>query len=194
MQSAEGQPGLVPRIRSIPPDACDDDVIAATSTYAFRTWVFLWTHLDDMGRGVDSAKLWAGKLYSLNDKMTEDRVEKDLSELEERGLLIRYEVDGKRYLACAPAYWSWQKPQHPTPSKLPPVPPPEDFVSAAGAAPSGVEGSEGGVEKEGESEGEVSDAALARAMRALALGDKAAQRLLSEAESAAEMLTKDASK
>jgi hypothetical protein len=147
----------VPRIRSVHPDVVDDDVVADMSPYAFRTWVLLWTHLDDEGRGLDSAKLWAGKLYSLNDKMTSERVEKDLSELEERGLLVRYEVDGRRYLSAKPGSWKkYQKPQHPTPSKLPPIPPPEVLMSNSGAPHPGeeleVEGS--CIGEEGESEGE----------------------------------------
>lgn len=138
----------MPRIRSIHPDICDDEVVAELSPYAFRTWVLLWTHLDDDGRGLDSPKLWAGKLYPLNDKMTTERVEKDLSELEERGLLIRYEVDGKRLLTCKPGAWKqWQKPQHPTKSKLS-APPPEALMSGSRVAPVGVVGS--GVEGSGE--------------------------------------------
>jgi len=152
----------VPRIRSIHPDTCDDEVVARLSPYAFRTWVLLWTHLDDKGRGVDSAKLWAGKLYPLNDKMTEERVEKDLAELEAEGLLHRYEVAGRRYLSCKPESWArWQKPQHPTPSKLPEPP---LFVSGSGEAQEAVangslsSGGELSVDvEEGESEGEVAD-------------------------------------
>jgi hypothetical protein len=156
----------MPRIRSVHPDICDDEVIAVLSPYAFRTWVLLWTHLDDKGRGVDSPKLWAGKLYPLNDKMTEERVERDLSELVDRGLLYRYEVDGRRYLTAKPEAWArWQKPQHPTPSKLPEPPlstfhpspqeplsnSPENLTSGSGGR-----GGEGrGAGEEGESEGEA---------------------------------------
>lgn len=155
----------MPRIRSIHPDIADDEVVAELSAYAFRTWVMLWTYLDDDGRGVDSAKLWAGKLYSLNDKMTAERVEKDLSELEERGLLIRYEVDGRRYLTCKPAQWKrWQKPQHPTPSKLPPLPPPLVLMSPTGAAPLGEVGVGSCVGVEGESEGEGASTAACGAL------------------------------
>lgn len=145
----------MPRIRSVHPDIVDDEVVAELSPYAFRTWVMLWTHLDDAGRGVDSPKLWAGKLYPLNDKMTEERVEKDLTELEERGLLVRYEVDGRRYLSAKVSSWpKYQKPQHPTPSKLPPIPPPEHLMSDTGAPQGGVEVERRCIEEEGESEGE----------------------------------------
>ena len=150
----------MPRIRSIHPDTCDDEVVAELSAYAFRTWVLLWTHMDDKGRAVDSAKLWAGKLYPLNDKMTTERVEKDLAELAAAGLLVRYEVDGRRFLTAKPSSWAkWQKPQHPTPSKLPPPPVGSDSGAShedveSGSLRRGMEGSCSG--GEGESEGEPS--------------------------------------
>lgn len=164
----------MPRIRSIHPDACDDELVAQITPAAFRTWVLLWTHLDDKGRGVDSAKLWAGKLYSLNDHMTADKVERDLAELAACGLLIRYEVDGKKYLTCKPESWArWQKPQHPTPSKLPP--PDTSGVAhegfASGSSGSGGERSCYGVE--GESEGEAPVATSRPSVqRALALASE----------------------
>jgi hypothetical protein len=151
----------VPRIRSVHPEICHDEAIAEISPHAFRTWILLWTQLDDEGRGQDNAKLWAGLLYPLNDKMTADRVERDLAELAEATLLIRYEVDGRRYLAAKPESWKRrQRPQKPTTSKLPPVPTTGPTrVVPSGALPHGG----GGVlelemdkEREGESEGEGS--------------------------------------
>lgn len=134
----------MPRIRSVHPDICNDDDVAGLSPYAFRTWVMLWTHLDDKGRGIDNAKLWAGVLYPLNDKMTAERVERDLAELEASNLLIRYEVDGRRYLSAKPSSWAErQKPQKPTPSKLPPIP---TTRLALGQLPTGVEGCRSGAE------------------------------------------------
>lgn len=146
------------RIRSVHPDICDDETLAGVSAYAERTYVRLWTHLDDEGRGVDNAKLWKGKLYPLHDDVTSERVERDLTELTACGLLIRYEIDGKRYLCAKHAAWKkFQRPQHPTPSKLPPIPEPSrNLMSPHG----GGEGSEVGEESsgqggEGESEGEA---------------------------------------
>lgn len=139
------------RIRSVHPDICNDDVLAEVSAYAERTWVRLWTHLDDKGRGPDNAKLWAGLLYPLHDDVTPAKVERDLTELAARGLILRYEVAGKRWLCAKPSGWSrYQKPQHPTPSKIPG--PPEALMRNSGGAHSGVEGS--CIGEEGESEGE----------------------------------------
>jgi hypothetical protein len=151
----------MPRIRSVHPDICDDETLAEVSAYAERTYVRLWTHLDDKGRGIDNPKLWKGKLYPLHDDVTSERVERDLAELSDRGLLIRYEVDGKRYLCAKAEAWAkYQKPQHPTPSKLPePHEVSGDLREDEGKAPVGGVGS--GVEEEssrlggeGESEGE----------------------------------------
>lgn len=147
----------MPRIRSIHPDICDDEVLAAVTAYAERTFLRLWTHLDDKGRGPDNPKLLKGKLYPLHDDVTSDRVERDLSELAACGLLIRYEVEGRRYLCAKPAAWAkYQKPQHPTPSKLPG--PHEASGDLTKPHPGGV-GSGVGEEssrqgEEGESEGE----------------------------------------
>lgn len=152
----------MPRIRSIHPDICDDEVVAELSAYAFRTWVLLWTHLDDDGRGPDNAKLWKGKLYSLSDDVTSDRVERDLAELSARGLLIRYEAEGRRWLTAKPEAWKkYQRPQKPTPSKLPapPVRLPDSYTTATEPVVHGeVDGGKGnrsGAKVEGESEGEA---------------------------------------
>lgn len=144
----------MPRIRSVHPDLCDDETLAEVSAYAERTWIRLWTHLDDKGRGVDNPKLWKGKLYPLHDDVTSERVERDLAELTACGLLIRYEVAGKRYLCAKPSTWAkYQRPQHPTPSKLPE--PSVDLMSPhVGGVGSGVGEESSGQGGEGESEGE----------------------------------------
>lgn len=140
------------RIRSVHPDICGDEVMAVVTSYAERTFIRLWTHLDDKGRGVDNAKLWKGFLYPLHDDVTSERVERDLTELAACGLLIRYEVDGKRLLCAKPETWAkYQRPQHPTPSKLPPPP---DKSGALMSPPPGVVGESSCTGEEGESEGE----------------------------------------
>lgn len=108
------------RIRSVHPDICRDDVLAECSASAERTFVRLWCHLDDDGRTLDNPKLIAADLYPLHDEMDADAVDRDLDELAALGLLIRYVVKGRRYLSAKPEAWrSFQKPRHPTPSKLP---------------------------------------------------------------------------
>lgn len=147
----------MPRIRSVHPEICEDITLAEVSAYAERTFVRLWTHLDDEGRGVDEPKLLKARLYPLHDSMTVERVEKDLAELEAKGLLQRYEVDGKRYLSAKPQAWhQWQKPQRRKPSKLP-APSRTSRVHVADADAmrlSGGEWSGDGQEGEGSGEGE----------------------------------------
>lgn len=117
----------MPRIRSVHPEVCEDDTLAEVSAYAERTFVRLWTHMDDDGRVIDDARLLRARLYPLHDSMTVERVEKDLCELAQVGLLQRYVVDGKRYLSAKPNSWArWQKPRRKVQSKLPPPPPPDN--------------------------------------------------------------------
>lgn len=105
------------------PDICIDEVLAETSASAERTFVRLWTWLDDQGRGRDNPKLIKAALYPLDDRMTVERVEEDLAELAMRKLLCRYAEDGRSYLSAKPDAWArWQRPQHPSPSKFPAPP------------------------------------------------------------------------
>jgi hypothetical protein len=109
------------------PDICEDETLANCSAYAERTFVRLWTHLDDDGRCKDDARLLVAQLYPLHVEMTAERVEKDLCELAQVGLLQRYMVNGKRYLMAKPAAWSrYQKPRRRVASKHPPPHPPDN--------------------------------------------------------------------
>lgn len=110
------------RIRSIHPDACDSEKLSTLSDSAERTFFRLLTHADDEGRGEDRTKLLAAKLYPLHDDKDAGTVDADLDEIQRVGLLVRYRAGGKHYFAI-PTFMDWQKPRHPTASKLPP---PED--------------------------------------------------------------------
>lgn len=122
------------RIRSVHPDICTDETLAEVSASAERTFVRLWTHLDDEGRARDNPKLIKAALYPLHDDMTADEVDADLNELARHGLVWRYEVDGVRLIAAKPASWGdRQKPRHPSPSKL--GAPPEDYRPPSGDPP-----------------------------------------------------------
>lgn len=118
------------RIRSIHPDACDSEKLAACTAEAERTFWRLITHLDDEGRAEDRPRLLAPKLYPLVDYKNADAISQDVDELVDVGLLVRYVVEGKPYLVC-PTFGDWQKPRHPTPSKLP-SPDEADATSTAG--------------------------------------------------------------
>lgn len=106
------------RIRSIHPDACDSEKLAACSAEAERTFWRLLTHLDDEGRAEDRPRLLAAKLFPLLDEKDADAVTADLNELCAVGLMVRYVSSGKPYMVV-PTFRDWQKPRHPTPSRLP---------------------------------------------------------------------------
>lgn len=108
----------MPRIRSIHPDACDSEKLSMLSAQAERTLWRLITHTDDEGRGEDRPKLLAAKLYPLVDDIDGADIDRDLDELQQVGMLVRYQVGGKRFYAV-PTFGDWQKPRHPTPSKFP---------------------------------------------------------------------------
>lgn len=110
----------MPRIRSIHPDLHRDKTLAALDASAERTFVRLWCHLDDEGRGEDDPLLLKSDLYPRHANVTVEDVQHDLDQLEMVGLIIRYEVDGERYLCCKPDTWSnYQRPQKKQESKLP---------------------------------------------------------------------------
>lgn len=110
----------MPRIRSVHPDLHRDKTLASISATAERTFVRLWCHLDDEGRGEDDPDLLKADLYPRHRDVGPDQIEADLVELEAAGLIIRYTVDGDPYLCCKPDTWSnYQRPQKKQESKLP---------------------------------------------------------------------------
>lgn len=108
------------RIRSVHPDLCVSETMAAVSARAERTFVRLWTHCDDEGRCRDDSRLLRAALYPLHDDVAPADVDDDLDELAAEGvdLVVRYEVDGKRFVAVR-SWGEFQHPQRPTKSKLP---------------------------------------------------------------------------
>lgn len=108
------------RIRSIHPDACENEKLVPLTAEAERTLWRLLTHADDAGRGIDNPKLLAAKLYPLHDDQEADEVDAQLDELVKAGMLVRYVVEGRRYFEIHD-FTDWQKPKRPTPSKFPPV-------------------------------------------------------------------------
>jgi hypothetical protein len=91
-----------------------------------RTFVRLWTHCDDEGRAKDNPRLIKAALFPLLDDMTAEVVDEHLEELAKRDLIVRYEVDGVRYLSI-PSWSRWQHPQKKRPSDLPEPPDPSEI-------------------------------------------------------------------
>jgi hypothetical protein len=146
----------VARIRSIHYDALKSEKLAAASAEAERLYWRLSTHCDDAGRAEDDPRLFAAYLFPLNDDITGPRVDEWLDELEGLGLIVRYEAGERRYL-CVTKWSEYQKPNKPTPTKLPAPPEPLRECSGSGsvALPLGVEGS-------GDGEGDETAAPAAR--------------------------------
>lgn len=108
------------KIRSIKPEFFTSEDVSELPLRARLTWIGLWTHCDDQGRTKDHSRLIKAALYPLDLDVTLRDVEEDLEVLAQRGRIIRYEVDGTRYLAIT----NWtkhqylarpSKPKHPAP-------------------------------------------------------------------------------
>ncbi|MDG4796197.1 hypothetical protein [Micromonospora sp. WMMD1082] len=108
------------RIRTIKPDFFTSLTIADLSLHARLTFIGLWTHVDDSGRCVDDARLIKAAVWPLDDRVSAD-VERDLRELSEASLIVRYEVGGRGYLAVR-TWDEHQRINRPTKSKLPEPP------------------------------------------------------------------------
>lgn len=117
----------MPRIRSIHPDALESEKLAETSAEGERLYWRLSTHCDDEGRCKDDPVILAAFLFPRSPEIDGPVIDRWLTELHERGLIVRYEAEGRRLLAVT--RWSdYQKPNRPTGSKLPA--PPCDEVPA----------------------------------------------------------------
>lgn len=133
------------RIRTIKPGFFRSYDVVPLSYRARLTWIGLWTYVDDEGRGRDDARIIKGELWPLEDDVTWQEVEKDLTELSRSAHVVRYEVSGRHFLAI-PTWGDHQVISRPTKSKLP-APNEgltrdfpklhEDSVSAQGVLPAG---------------------------------------------------------
>lgn len=140
------------RIRSIKPEFFTSETLARVSLSARLTFIGLWTYVDDNGVGIDNARLIGAALYPLDEDPLESlrRVQEDLRQLSDVGVIARYEISGRRYLHVT----NWDehqkvshpgKPRYPLPPKDAPKPPtsrnshsPETLPNASGDSPEGL--------------------------------------------------------
>lgn len=108
------------RIRNIKPTFFASEDIAALTFRARLTFIGLWTQADDEGRLKANPKIIKGAIWPLDDDVNADDVAQDLDELERGQRIRRYDVDGVTYLEVQG--WAHQKPNKPTPSRLPSPP------------------------------------------------------------------------
>jgi hypothetical protein len=150
------------KIRTIKPGFFTSEDVSELPLRARLTWIGLWTHCDDQGRAKDNVKLIKAAVWVLDDVSLRD-VEEDLAILAEKGRIVRYEVDGGKYLAVT----NWaehQKIARPAQSRIPAPPgarqnggtattvPRHDNGSAAtGQEGKGREGKGGAVPQHGDS-------------------------------------------
>ncbi|MFD8206277.1 hypothetical protein ACFV2S_07760 [Streptomyces sp. NPDC059695] len=110
------------RIRTIKPEAFSSESLAAVSLSAERTFFGLLTQADDQGRFRDQAAVIAGQLWSLRREHGPEAVEDDLIQLDDAGLICRYEGDDdKRYLHIV-TFAKHQKINRPSGIRTPPCP------------------------------------------------------------------------
>jgi len=139
------------RIRSIKPEFWRSDDIASLSLADRLLFIGLWSYVDDSGVGVDRLALICADLFAADLERDPPevygRVTGGLQELSRRGLITRYEVDGKPFLHVT-TWGSHQriekpsKPRYPLPtsenallrehSGNPPVALPEEGAPGAG--------------------------------------------------------------
>lgn len=108
----------MPRIRSIKPGFFRSEDVAVLPHRARLTWVGLWTHADDAGRCKDSTRLIKGDVWPLDDDVSLEDIETDLRVLARHGRILRYEVDGVRYIQIV-NWTAHQAISKPTPSRTP---------------------------------------------------------------------------
>jgi len=119
---------LMARIRSVKPELRTSEVVASWPFEIRYFFVLLWGYLDDCGRGLDVPKTIAGDCFPHDEKVTPSKVEKWLKimAMPAKGIdrpppICRYEHAGRRYIHCV-NWHEHQKPNRPSPSRLPPCP------------------------------------------------------------------------
>lgn len=145
------------RIRTFKPTFFQSEDVSALPFRARLTWLGLWAQCDDQGRFKDNVKLVKAGVWPLDDVSLRD-VEEDLTTLADHGRIVRYEVDGGKYLAIV--NWHHQRIDKPTKSVLPP-PPPDVLPNTSQNTPGGLpedsrEEGKGGEGKGGESRARAS--------------------------------------
>ncbi len=97
------------RIRTIKPEFWRSDDITALSREDRLLFIGLWSYVDDNGVGIDDYRRIAADLFAFEDDQKEirDFVREGLATLSRGLLIVRYEVEGTKYLHVA----SWKKHQ-----------------------------------------------------------------------------------
>lgn len=125
------------RIRSIKPEFYRSEDIAALDWDARLLFIGLWSYVDDNGVGRDVEQLIAADLFALDRDPLDSlaRVSRGLASLSDQGLIVRYTVEKKRFLAVT----GWERHQRIDKPNAPRYPGPDQgFPSESGGAREGV--------------------------------------------------------
>lgn len=96
----------MPRARSLKPGFFKNEELAACGFPAMLLFAGLWTIADREGRLEDRPKRIKAEIFPYHSNVS---VEKLLSVLEKNGFILRYEVDGVKYIAIP----TWKRHQNP---------------------------------------------------------------------------------
>lgn len=109
------------RIRTVKPSFWTSQTLARVSHAARLVFIGLWNEADDEGRLADAPKRLAGALFPFDDDVDAGWLNERLDELVKVGAIVRYGVDGGRFIAV-PGFETHQSINKPRPSALPPPP------------------------------------------------------------------------
>jgi len=120
-------------------------------------WSQLWGYCDDHGRGRYDARLIKADTFPLDDEVTAETVRRWMQALEQAGVIVAYEVAGKRYFECV----NWDEHQSIRHKKKTNIPDSSGIVPGSAKSSAEVRNSpaQGEGEREGEVEGEGESAA-----------------------------------
>lgn len=139
------------RIRTVKPGYPKHRKVRRVSRDARLLNIHLWNLADDEGRLQELPNWILGEVFPTDDDIDVDVLKQLLDELSEAGLIVRYEVDGEKYI-YSHDFREHQVINKPRPSELPP--PPEPNPDDSGSPPVVVpDDSRGEKEKEGKRKG-----------------------------------------
>lgn len=116
------------RTRNIRPGFFSNELLGDLHPLTRLLFAGTWTLADREGRLLDRPKKIKAEVLPYDNH----NPDKALAQLADCGFIIRYEVDGERYIQVA----NWRKHQHPHPrEEVSKIRPPEGYASDAGANP-----------------------------------------------------------
>lgn len=107
----------MPRIRTIKPEFPQSESMGRVSRDSRLAFIEMWTVADDSGRLRGNSRMIASILFPYDDDAPK-LMDGWLDELEREQCILRYEVDGQKYIQIV-NFNTHQKIEKPSPSKLP---------------------------------------------------------------------------